>query len=287
MIAEFQMTDTLKAALDKGTAQHKYDHGHALILSGPAGKGGAARLAARAALRVGAGLVTLACPPTAMAENAARLEAVMLTMLPDSYTLRALLQDPRLTALLLGPGLGPPRARDMVPAALAGKRATVLDADALSAFADDPDHLFAQLHPACVLTPHQGEFARLFPDLAQTLNASAGDLSAREDATRRAAARAGAVVLLKGAVTLVATPDGQILRHSALGARAAPWLATAGAGDVLAGLIAGLLARGFAPPEAAATATWLHTETARSIGPGLIAEDLPDRLPEVLRMVLA
>ncbi|KFE36355.1 bifunctional ADP-dependent NAD(P)H-hydrate dehydratase/NAD(P)H-hydrate epimerase [Thioclava atlantica] len=270
-------------SLAKGSGGHKYGHGHALVLSGRAGKGGAARLAARAALRIGAGLVTLACPQAALPENAAQLNAVMLTPLPDAYALRGLMKDERLNALCLGPGLGAARAQEMVPAALWGKRATVLDADALTAFESDPELLFGQLHPDCVLTPHLGEFARLFPDLAGKLSDPDQPGYSKLDATREAAARAGCTVLLKGPDTAIATQDSRVALHSATGARAAPWLATAGSGDVLAGLIAGLLARGATPFDAACSAAWLHAEAARSFGPGLIAEDLPEELPRVLR----
>lgn len=266
-------------------AGHKYSHGHALVLGGGTGQGGAARLAARAALRVGAGLVTLGCPPDALPENAARLDAVMLRPIADAAGLDEALSDRRLNALCLGPGLGPARARDLVPAALAAGRASVLDADALTAFAASPEALFDALHPAVVLTPHGGEFARLFPDLADALAAPAesGPAFSRLDAVRQAAARAGCVVLLKGPDTVIAAPGGEARIAAAVGEGAAPWLATAGSGDVLAGLIAGLLARGFAPLEAAATAAWLHAEAARRFGPGLIAEDLPEELPAVLR----
>jgi hydroxyethylthiazole kinase-like uncharacterized protein yjeF len=274
------LIDAPTVPLAKPANAHKYHHGHVLILAGGAGKGGAARLAARAALRVGAGLVTLACPQAALAENAARLDAVMLVALADGYSLRGILADARLNALLLGPGLGLPRAREMAPVALSMRRATVLDADALSAFAEDPEALFALLHPACVLTPHQGEFARLFPDLAARLGQPG---YSKLDAARAAASRAGCVVLLKGPDTVIAAADGRTALNAAAYDRAAPWLATAGAGDVLAGLIVGLMARGAAPCAAAETAAWLHVEAARAFGPGLIAEDLPEALPGVLR----
>lgn len=273
--------DTLRQLLAKHEEAHKYRYGHLVVLSGGAGRGGAARLAARAALRVGAGLVTVAAPGAAMAEHAARLDAVMLTVLPDSYALRGMLtMDPRINALLLGPGLGIARARDMVPAALWAKRATVLDADALTAFAESPAQLFTALHPQVVLTPHMGEFARLFPDLAEAVEA--GTLS-RIAAARDAAARAGCTLLLKGAETVVASPSGETALHRAVGAQAAPWLATAGSGDVLAGIVAGLLARGADPVTAASAAVWLHAAAARRFGPGLIAEDLPETLPAVFR----
>ncbi len=259
--------------LSKAAHAHKYGYGHALVLSGGVGRGGAARLAARAALRVGAGLVTVGCPPAALIENAAHLEAVMLTPVSDASALQDLLSDPRLTALGLGPGLGLARARELVPQALAARRPTMLDADALTAFADTPDDLFGALHDACVLTPHAGEFARLFPDL---------DLTDPVAAVRAAAARAGCTVLLKGRATLIASSKGRVGLHAAAYGREAPWLATAGAGDVLGGLVTGLLARGMEPFEAAATSAWLHVEAARQFGPGLIAEDLPALLPQVL-----
>lgn len=263
---------------DKRTG-HKYRHGHALVLGGGPGHGGAARLAARAALRIGAGLVTLAPPPEALAENAARLDAVMLAPVAGAEGLEALLVDARLNALVLGPGLGPARARDLVPVALAASRATVLDADALSAFADHPPALLDLLHPATILTPHEGEFARLFPDLAARLD---DPLDNRVAITRAAASRAGCTVLLKGPATTIAAPDGRASVHVAAYGWAAPWLATAGAGDVLAGMIAGMMARGLAPMPAAEVATWLHAAAARRFGPGLIAEDLPEALPGVL-----
>lgn len=264
---------------------HKYSYGHVLVLAGGAGRGGAARLSARAALRVGAGVVTLACPPEAVAENAARLEAVMLRPCPDGAALVGMLEDRRITALCLGPGLGlGAREAGLVAAVLAAGRACVLDADALTLIAGD-GALRARLHPRCVLTPHAGEFARLFPEIAERLSAPAvtGPALSRVDAARQAAARAGCAVLLKGADTVIAGPDGQAAVHAASGAEAAPWLATAGAGDVLAGLIAGLLARGVEPVAAAGQGAWLHAAAARRFGPGLIAEDLPEALPAVFR----
>ncbi|NDW51949.1 NAD(P)H-hydrate dehydratase [Aliiroseovarius sp. PrR006] len=271
--------------LGKIEDSHKFSHGHALILSGPSGKGGAARLSARGALRIGAGLVTVAPTPGALKENAARLDAIMLSPVGDAQTLQAVLADERFNALCLGPGLGVERARDLVPVALAAKRATVLDADALTAFKDDPSALFDMLHDTCVLTPHAGEFARLFPDIAEKLNAPAtkGPAYSKVDATREAAARAGCVVLFKGPDTVIAAPDGACSINSAAYERSAPWLATAGSGDVLAGFITGLLARGFAPMPAAETGAWLHVECALEFGPGLIAEDLPEQLPAVFR----
>ncbi len=272
--------------LGKRGQDHKYAHGHALILAGPSGKGGAARLAARGALRIGAGLVTLGCPPDALAENAAQLNAIMLTAVHDADALARILQDERINALCLGPGLGLERAAGLLPVALGGggvqPRPTVLDADALTVISRDPA-LFGMLHENCVLTPHAGEFARLFPDIAEKLNAPAtkGPACSKLDATREAARRAGCVVLFKGADTVIADANGRAVINSAHYDRAAPWLATAGSGDVLAGFIAGLLARGADPMQAAETAAWLHVECARQFGPGLIAEDLPEQLPKV------
>ncbi|MDM7930436.1 NAD(P)H-hydrate dehydratase [Tabrizicola sp.] len=283
---------------------HKYAHGHALILSGPSGRGGAARLAARGALRIGAGVVTVGCPLDAIPENAARLDAVMLRGVADGAALAGVLEDQRINALCLGPGMGTAaREAGLVGVALGERRSEarptsavgrasdrhtrpnlVLDADAFTILSQTPD-LFAALHDGCVLTPHAGEFARLFPDIAEKLAAPAtkGPAYSKVDATREAAARAGCVVLYKGPDTVIADPTGRCAINSAHYDRAAPWLATAGAGDVLAGFITGLLARGGGPFDAACTGAWLHVEAALSFGPGLIAEDLAEELPKVFR----
>lgn len=272
--------------LGKGEG-HKYSHGHALILSGGFGRTGAARLAARGALRIGAGLVTLGVPGAAQIEVASQISALMLARVEDGDGLAEVLEDARVNALCLGPGLGVERARDLVPAALRAKHRprVVLDADALTAYADTPEALFAILHANCVLTPHGGEFARLFPDIAAKLNETptSGPAYSKVDATREAARRAGCVVLFKGPDTVIADPDGSCSVNAAVYDRAAPWLATAGSGDVLAGFITGLLARGLSAMQAAETGAWLHVEAARSFGPGLIAEDLPEELPRVFR----
>lgn len=266
-------------------AGHKYGHGHALVLSGGVGRGGAARMAARAALRSGAGLVTLACPPAALQENAARLDAIMLRSLRDAEALEQLLEDSRLNALLLGPGLGTGmREGELVGRALAAERSTVLDADALTLVAGDAA-LRAALHERCLLTPHDGEFARLVPDIADRMSGpvASGPAYSRLDAAREAAGRLGCTVLLKGPDTVIAAPDGRAVINAAVHGRAAPWLATAGAGDVLAGIAAGLMARGRDGFAAGQEAAWLHVEAARRFGPGLIAEDLPEMLPAVMR----
>jgi hydroxyethylthiazole kinase-like uncharacterized protein yjeF len=242
-------------------------------------------LAAKAALRVGAGLVTIACPLAAQVENAARLDEVMLRPLQGAVGLRRLLTDPRLNALCLGPGMGLGEGQAaMVGAALNSGRKLVLDADALTLIARNPA-LFSRLHSGCVLTPHSGEFARLFPMISAKINdaAQGGPVFSKVDAVRGAAKQAGCVVLLKGADTVIAGADGRCSLSAALYDRAAPWLATAGSGDVLAGLITGLLARGFDPMRAAETGAWLHVEAARIVGPGLIAGDLPEALPAVFR----
>ena len=264
---------------------HKYGYGHALVVAGPPGAGGAARLAARGALRVGAGLVTLGCPIRAVDENAHHLNAIMLRSVDGAPGLREALEDQRFTSLCLGMGLGLGRGtHDLVFAALESGRPVVLDADALSRFQRSQEELFKRLHPKAVLTPHAGEFKRLFPDIAGKLDANAteGPTYSKVDATREAAARAGCTVLFKGPDTVIASPDGTCAINASVYERAAPWLATAGSGDVLAGFIAGLLARGVPPQKAAETGAWLHTECALSFGPGLISEDIPEELPKVL-----
>lgn len=277
------------ADIEKGTSAattaHKFSHGHAVVVSGGIGQGGAARLSARAALRIGAGLITLACPQGALIDHASLPDAIMRRSVRDADALSQFLSDPRVTAICIGPGLGLHRARPLVAAALAREVPTVLDADALSVWVDEPTALFSMLRPACVLTPHLGEFGRLFPDLAARLTEVPvrGPVFSKLDAVRAAARRAGCVVLLKGPDTVISAPDGQARVHSAFGNHAAPWLATAGAGDVLAGLITGLLARAILPLDAAATAVWLHVAAARAFGPGLTADDLPEALLDVLR----
>jgi len=266
-----------RAVMGKPGMAQKYDYGHALILSGGSGHTGAARLAARGALRIGAGLVTLAVPKSALAEVAGQITAIMMTQVSTASDLGEVLWDTRLNALCLGPGLGSDaNARDLVETALSMGRAMVLDADALSMYSTDPKDLFGQLHDKCVLTPHGGEFSRLFPDIAKKLRKEpkSGPAYSRVDATRAAAKRAGCTILFKGPDTVIAAPDGRCSINSAHYERAAPWLATAGSGDVLAGFITGLLARGFAPMQAAETGAWLHVECALEFGPGLIAEDI-------------
>jgi ADP-dependent NAD(P)H-hydrate dehydratase / NAD(P)H-hydrate epimerase len=259
---------------------HKYRRGHALVVSGGMARTGAARLAAGAALRAGAGLVTLASPGGALAVNAAHLTAVMLRRCDGAEALAALLGDPRFTSVALGPGLGTGDAeRAMVAAAVASPAAAVLDADALTAFADGPETLFEALaarDAPAVLTPHDGEFARLFPDLGP-------ETGPRTDRARAAAARAHAVVVLKGPDTVIAAPDGRL----AINANAPPWLATAGSGDVLAGIITGLAAQGVPGWQAACAGVWMHGAAGTEAGPGLTAEDLAPALRPVIARLAA
>ncbi len=249
---------------------HKHARGHCMVVSGPPEATGAARLAARAALRVGAGLVTLVCTPTALPIVAAHVSAIMTRVADSPQDIARAAREAR--AVVIGPAAGVTAITRAAALALLEQDAPlVLDADALSVFANAPAALFTRLRAGDVLTPHPGEFRRLFPDLAL-------DAPNRIEAARGAAARAGAVVLLKGPDTVVAAPDGRAIVNTA----GSPFLATAGSGDVLAGFIAGLLAQGMAGFEAAAAAAWLHGQVGARLGPGLIAEDLPEALPSVL-----
>ncbi len=253
----------------RGAESHKYRFGHAVVVGGPPHATGATRLAARAALRIGAGLVSVAAQPAALPVYAASLTAVMTKLCPDATAIAALLDDPRLNAWLIGPAAGTDEPTREIAVLLARSgRPLVLDADALTAFAGDRARLLSVLHARCVLTPHDGEYARLF--------AHQGDRLAR---ARAAAAESGAVVVLKGADSVIAAPDGR--------AAIQPWapaaLATAGTGDVLAGMILGLLAQGVPAFEAAAAGVWLHACAGACAGPHLIAEDLPEHIPQALR----
>jgi hydroxyethylthiazole kinase-like uncharacterized protein yjeF len=254
---------------------HKYARGHALIVSGHMLSSSAARLAARGALRGGAGLVSLASPDDALAVNASASLSVMVKQADTPAALGHLLQDRRFNACVIGPGLGvgvPTKAR--VEVALKAGCACVFDADALTSFLDEPEALFVLTKENAkrdvILTPHDGEFARVFPELVSL---------PKLDRARKAAAQSGAVVVLKGADTIIAAPDGR----AAINANARPWLATAGAGDVLSGMCAAMLAQGVPGFEAACIAVGMHGDASQEAGPGMIAEDIPEVLPAVFR----
>lgn len=253
------------------SSSHKHARGRMVVVSGPAWSTGAGRLAARAGLRIGAGVVTVLSPSDALAANAAHLEAVMLRPFDTESELEALATD--VDAAVIGPAAGVSETTLMNVLALARTGAAlVLDADAITVFQQDPEELFSVLDRDDVLTPHQGEFKRLFPGVLE-------GAPERISATRRAAELADAVVLLKGPDTVVAAPDGR----AAVALNGSPWLATAGSGDVLAGYIGGLVAQGMDSFDAACAAAWIHAEAAHAHGPGLIAEDLPGLTPGVLR----
>jgi ADP-dependent NAD(P)H-hydrate dehydratase / NAD(P)H-hydrate epimerase len=262
---------------------HKYDRGHAVVVSGPLWSTGAARLAARAALRAGAGLVTIASPRDALAVNAAASLAVMVRPVDGASELAEFLTDRRLNTVALGPGLGVGASTcEAVLTALSGERAVVLDADAITSFAGDParlaDALRARGGKPTLMTPHEGEFQRYFAPLDQRTK-----VGSKLERARLAASLVGATIVLKGPDTVVTAPDGR----AAIAANAPPYLATAGAGDVLTGMAAGLLAQGMPAFEAAAAAVWFHGEAALAVGPGLISEDLPEALAKVYRDFLA
>jgi hydroxyethylthiazole kinase-like uncharacterized protein yjeF len=254
-----------------GSASHKHARGRMIVVSGDMTSTGAARLAARAGLRIGAGLVTVLSPPEALLVHGAHLEAVMLRPFETDVELEA--AAAAVDAAVIGPAAGINESTVSNLFALARTGAgLVIDADALSVFRDDPDEMFSVLDRDDVLTPHPGEFERLFKGLL----ASSPE---RISAARKAAQRAGAVVLLKGSDTVIAAPDGRAVVNG----NGSPWLATAGSGDVLAGFIGGLVAQGLDSFEAACAAVWMHAEAAASFGPGLIAEDLPGLIPPVLK----
>jgi NAD(P)H-hydrate epimerase len=247
---------------------NKYTRGHALI-SGGYPITGAARMAARAAARMGTGLTTIAVPEIALPIYAGALTSIMVAPVAVPADFEALQADPRITGFLIGPGAGVGEAtRRRTLALLATRRATLIDADAITSFKEEQASLMSAIAGPCVMTPHEGEFKRIFDP--------SGDKLTR---TRRAAARSGAVIVLKGSDTVIAAPDGRAI----INANAPPTLATAGSGDVLSGIILGLLTQGMEPFLAAAASVWVHGAAASEFGPGLLAEDLPDLLPGVLR----
>jgi NAD(P)H-hydrate epimerase len=256
-----------------GSGGNKYSRGHALLVGGYP-MTGAARMAARGAARAGAGLTSIAVPDIALPIYAAALTSIMVHPLsrPEDFT--QLLGDSRYSALLIGPGAGVNEAtRARALAMLQTRRAVVLDADAISVFAGRVGELAGAIHGPCILTPHEGEFARLFGAAGQ---GAAGDKLSR---ARNAARASGAIIVLKGSDTVIAAPGGRAIVNSNAPAN----LATAGSGDVLGGVILGLLAQGMDGFLAAAAGVWLHGAAAADFGPGLLAEDLPDLLPGVLR----
>jgi hydroxyethylthiazole kinase-like uncharacterized protein yjeF len=262
---------------------HKYSRGHVVVVSGGLSTTGAARLAARGALRAGAGLVTIASPLEALSVNAASTMAVMVRPVDGASELAEFLADKRRNAVVLGPGGGVGQAmRELTMGVLASDAAVVLDADALTSFAEAPAALLSGIGKRAgrgiVVTPHEGEFTRFFKSVSNDSN-----LHDKLEKARAAARSSKAVVLLKGADTVVAAPDGR----ASIADNAPPYLATAGAGDVLSGMIAGLMAQGMPAFEAAGAAVWLHGEAASEFGPGLIAEDLPEALPAVYRRLFA
>jgi ADP-dependent NAD(P)H-hydrate dehydratase / NAD(P)H-hydrate epimerase len=250
---------------------HKYDRGHAVVISGPALATGASRLAALAALRVGAGLVTIVGDEAALAEQAGQVTAIMLKLRDQEFTAI----DHRVRSIAIGPAAGiGQETRDAVLTLLSRNIPLVMDADALTSFEHFTTLLFNASYKNVILTPHQGEFARLFPAI---------QVSDRISAAKAAARFANAVVLLKGASTVIAAPDGRY----AINLHSAPWLATAGSGDVLTGILCGLLAQGVEPFDAACIGAWLHGDIAVRYGPGLISDEMPNHLPMVLRGCLA
>ena len=248
---------------------HKHARGRLAVVSGRASHTGAARLAARAGLRIGAGLVRILCPPDAVAVIAPAIEAVMLAPFsaPEGLAQACAAMD----AVVIGPAAGVGETTAANIRALAGTGAAlVIDADGLTSFEHGPQDLFGLLDRDDVLTPHEGEFERLFPGLLTR---------GREIAVVEAARRAGCVVVLKGPATVIAAPGDRL----AINDNGVAWLATAGSGDVLAGMIGGLAAQRMDSFDAARAAVWIHAAAAADVGPGLIAEDLPEALPTVLR----
>lgn len=273
----FEMTNAHWDALGKSGDAHKHRYGRVAVVSGPAGQGGAARLAARGALRIGAGVVTVLCAPDAVGEHAAHLDAIMVKSVAPENGLSPVLAAMEPQAVCIGPnlGLGPASQASLADAIRFGAPMCI-DADAITLMADLAISLPALTNARCVMTPHEGELRRLIPDTFE-------QTTCRVTLAQTAADKTGCVVLFKGPDTIVAPPRGPAIQVSSAPYPNAAWLATAGSGDVLAGFVTGLLARGFDPVDAATIASDLHFRCADAFGPGLIAEDLPEMLPRVLR----
>jgi hydroxyethylthiazole kinase-like uncharacterized protein yjeF len=272
----FSMDEAHWKALEKSGDRHKYFYGHAVVVSGEAGQGGAARLAARGALRIGAGLVSVICSADQILEHASHLNAVMIKSFGGKIPFLDKLKDIKPSAICVGPNLGlDETARIKLLQVLSFNTPLCIDADAITLLSSEPQNSRRILHPHTVMTPHEGELRRYIPEvLSQTTD--------RIVLATAAAEKAGCVVLFKGPETIVAAPNGRCEVVSSLNFQSAGWLATAGSGDVLAGFITGLLARGFDGFDAATIGANLHFRCAEMFGPGLIAEDIPEMLPKLL-----
>jgi hydroxyethylthiazole kinase-like uncharacterized protein yjeF len=254
---------------------HKHRRGRLAVVTGPIASTGAARLAAQAGLRAGAGQVTLLCPPAALMVVAGAVMAPLTASFADEHQLFALTETA--DAVVIGPAAGiTDKTRANVEALAKADRTLVLDADAITVFKGEAETLGGLLEAPAVLTPHMGEFERLFPGVL------AGAAS-KIEAVRVAAKQVGAVVLLKGPDTVVAAPDGR----AAVNIHASPFLATAGSGDVLAGIIGGLLAQGLDAFDAACAGAWMHGDAGIRAGAGMTAADLDQALRETIAALYA
>jgi hydroxyethylthiazole kinase-like uncharacterized protein yjeF len=280
-VRAYRITDDARKLLGKSGDLHKYAYGHAIIVSGPSGQGGAARLAARGALRIGAGLVSVFCGQDSRVEHAARLDAIMVKLHTGDTGFGTQLSALKPSAVCIGPNLGlDDSSRRQLADTLSLPCPLCLDADAITLIGQTPDLIKAVTHAQIVMTPHEGELRRLIPKtFTQT--------TCRVSLAKTAARQMGCCVLFKGADTIVARPDGACVAVKSGQFAHAAWLATAGSGDVLAGFITGLMARGFDAYQAACLGAALHLRCAQAIGPGLIAEDIPEALPAVLARCLS
>jgi len=273
--AEYALTAQHLEMLKKSGDRHKYDFGHAVIVSGPPGQGGAARLAARGALRIGAGLVSVFCALDSRAEQSARLDAIMVKTYEEGADFRDKLSALNPSAVCIGPNLGLcDQSRRKLAETLSLAVPLCIDADAITLIAQDPDLINACIHDQVVMTPHEGELRRLIP-------AAFDKTSCRMSLAKIAADAMSCCILFKGSETIIARPNGDCAVVKSRAFQNTAWLATAGSGDVLSGFITGLMARGFDAFDAAALGANLHLRCAEVVGPGLIAEDIPEALPRV------